>query len=216
MWIYSQIYKVKIILVLCFIPFVSKAQFFNDVQSRTGVSLEYHLNKKLRFEGRYYLYLNKDITSYQRSAFFVRTKYKLKQWLTTGFEYRYGLKKDANFHELRFFFTFTPDLNFGKWGINFTPLVQQRHESHPSPVFYLRNLAEVRYNVSDRFYVFVLTENYLDISNKFSFDTQDTKIGSATKVGKSGSLTSQVSMKNKRENMNFLRFELTYKFILGR
>lgn len=208
--------RIGIVLVLGFSPILLNAQFFNDIQGRSGLRLEYHVTRKLRMGGTYYLYLNEHFEKYQQSVFFVFVEYKIKPWIDAGIQYRYGLRNKSSFNEFRYSLNFSPKLNWRKWDLSFRTLVQQRNTAHQSLVFYLRNMVQVIYKISDRLDLLALTENYLKMSDNFNFDTQKNAIGSEMDVGKSGMVRFQVSMKNERENKNLLRFELTYRYILGK
>lgn len=199
------------------------AQIFDDWQSRTSVSLGYKLNRSLSLEGTYYAYMDKNLREYNKSVAAGEVGYKLTSWLKAGIEYRYGIKKRKDEHELRYTMTFDHRLFSRKWKIKYRPMMVMEFKSlnkeylaeHPID-YYLTNRLTLSYKLSKATELYVFSENYQQIEDgHFGFYRQKSALGSEFKIGNRSKLDTRFDIINKRSGKNNARFVLKYAYTLG-
>ncbi len=176
--------------IIVFVALQANAQYFNDWEARTSVSLEYKFNKNLSIAGTYYLYMNKNISEYKKSVLAGEIGYKITKWMKTGIEYRYGMDYPDNYHEMGYSFTFDYDL-LEKLKIKYKPMfimefrsLNQEHLAAYPMEYYLTNRVTLGYEIARKTELYVFTENYQQIEKgNFQFYRQKSALGAAFKAG---------------------------------
>lgn len=215
----------KSILFLAFTIFLAtqtQAQVFDDWEARPNVSLKYKFNKKLSIAGTYYLYLDKNMSQYDKSVIGGEIGYKINSWLKAGIDYRYGMKGQEHYHDIRYSITF--DYNPSqKWKIAYRPLLQQEFislkEEHlaVNPIeYYLRNRLTLSYEISNAVELYVFTENYLRANHgDYSFHRQKSALGAEFGVSPRSKIGARFEVLNKRNGKMIARPNLSYTYTLG-
>lgn len=215
----------KSILFIAFIIFLTtqtNAQVFDDWEARPNVSLKYKFNKKLSIAGTYYLYLDKNMSQYDKSVTGGEVAYKINSWLKVGIDYRYGTKPQEHYHDIRYSVTF--DYNPSqKWKIAYRPMLQQEFvslkEVHlaTSPIeYYLRNRLTLSYEISNAAKLYVFTENYLRANHgDYSFHRQKSALGAEFGVSPRSEIGARFEVLNKRSGKIIARPNLSYTYTLG-
>lgn len=215
----------KSILFLAFailLTMQTKAQVFDDWEARPNVSLKYKFNKKLSIAGTYFLYLDKNMSQYDKSVIGGDISYKINSWLKAGIDYRYGIKPQEHYHDIRYSFTFDHHLS-QKWKIAYRPMLQQEfislREEHLAinPIeYYLRNRLTLSYAVSNAVELYVFTENYLRADHgDYTYHRQKSALGAEFGVSSRSKVGVRFEVLNKRNGKMIARPNLSYTYTLG-
>lgn len=194
----------------------AEAQLLDDWQARPSLSLEHQFNKKWSVESTYYQYFDNNISSFDKSVFGVKANHKLNSWLQGGVNYRLGLEKHSNYHDLRYALTFKPDFGLEKWQFSYQPLFQQKLESKQKTENFLRNQLKAEYKLSKKFSLFALTENYLQLNHGFKNHTQKYAFGSEFELSEQSDLEFQFTVKDRIGEKKYARLELNYIYQIGK
>lgn len=200
----------------------TRAQILDDWEARPNISLKYKLDKNWSIAGTYYMYLDKNMRQYDKSVIGGEINYKINSWMKAGFDYRYGMKKQKHYHDLRYSLTFKYKPS-KKWGIAYRPMLQQEFVSlnnthlaaHPIE-YYLRNRFTLSYNVTRKTELYVFTENYLKPEQgDMVFYRQKSAIGADFEINKRNQIGTRLEIINKRNGKNIARPNLSYTYTLG-
>lgn len=176
------------------------------------MSLSYQPIDPLNLEATCYLYFNRNISNYEKAVFSAKAEYQLNQWLKPGIDYRFGLKKGENYHDIRYAVNLENPIGQTKWAIGLRPTLQQKIIDKDSQKIYLRNRLKLDYKADRNIKFYVFTEPYLDLQQNFGFDTQKSALGVEIKMGKHGMIQPQFTLKNKKNQANYVRLELSYRY----
>lgn len=201
---------------------LSKAQFFNDWEARPHLTAEYRVNKQLSVAGTYYMYIDKNISTYDKSVLAGEVNYKFAKWFKAGFEHRYGITPKDNYHELRYSLTFSHKLSH-KWKIKYRPMWQQEFSSlnkeklakQPMEHF-LRNRITLGYNLTNMVELFVSTENYQEIEHgNWNFHRQKSAMGIKLDINPQNSIGTTMYLINTKKGKNIGRLDIGYTYTFG-
>lgn len=200
----------------------SYAQVFNDWVARPNVSVKYKINKNLSLESTYYMYLEDNMSRYDKSVIGTEIGYKVNSWLKTGIEYRLGLKPGKKYHDMRYFVTFDHNLS-KKWRLAYRPMLQQEFSSlkkellAAKPIeYYWRNRLTVSYKHTRSLEYYLFTENYLEIEHGgMGFYRQKSALGADYKINARNEIGARFEMLNKKNGKNIARPNLSYTYTLG-
>lgn len=217
--------KFKSILFLLF-SFVmvaqAGAQVIDEWAARPNVSLKYKFNKSLSIAGTYYLYIDDNITKYDKSVIGFEVGYKINSWLKAGIDYRFGIEPQDHYHDIRYSVTLDHDLS-KRINLAFRPMLQQEFASlekehlelHPVE-YYLRNRLTLNYEISENFDLYIFTENYLETGkNNLSFYRQKSAIGADYKINERNKIGARMEIINKNSGKNVARPNISYSYTLG-
>ncbi len=199
-----------------------KAQVFDDWEARPNVSLKYKFNKKLSIAGTYYLYLDKNMSQYDKSVISTEVAYKVNSWMKAGIDHRYGIEPKGNYHDIRYSITF--DYNPSKkWKIAYRPSLQQEFISLKkehlaiNPIeYFLRNRLTLSYEISNDVDLYVFTENYLRANHgDYSFHRQKSALGADFGISPRSEIGTRFEVLNKSNGKIIARPNLSYTLTLG-
>ena len=210
----SKTAKLTGLFLLIFLTATShiKAQLFDDWQARPSISLKNDLNNKWSISGTYYQYFDNNISDFDKAVFGGKVNYKFNDWLKAGANYRWGVEKHDNYHDLRYSLLFEPELNLGKWQFGYQTMFQQKLADGQKPGNYLRNLLQVDYQLSPVVRLFALTENYLSIYHGAKHDTQKYALGTEFEITERSSVEFQFTVKERHRHKRYVRLELSYSY----
>lgn len=200
----------------------SQAQVFDDWEARPNISLKYKVNKKWSVAGTYYLYLDKNMSKYNKSVIAGEVDYKVNSWMKAGIDYRYGMNHKDNYHDIRYSLTFSYDPS-KKWEIAYRPTLQQEFVSldetklaiHPIE-YYFRNRLSLSYDVSKKTELYIFTENYQSLNQaELAFNKQKSALGADFEINKRNSIGARMEVINKRKGKMIARPNLSYTYTLG-
>lgn len=207
-------------LPLSMISALSYAQFIDDWEARPHITVEYKFNKNLVVAGTYYMYLDKNISTYDKSSVAGELGYKVTKWLKAGFEYRHEIKNKMNNNELRYSLTLDHKL-LPRFKIKYRPMWQQEFVSlgklsvYPMENF-MRNRVTLEYKLTDRVDLFLFTENYQRINQgEWSFHKQKSAAGAKLDVNDRNELSASLYMINNSKGKNVARVDIGYTISLG-
>lgn len=211
-----------ILVPLAMMAFSSQAQYFSDWEARPHLSVEYRFNKNLSAAGTYYAYIDKNITTYDKSVIAGEINYKLSSWLKAGLEYRYGLTKKENYNELRYSLTLSQKLT-PKWKIKYRPMYQQefysldKEELEANPMeHFIRNRITIGYDLTKKMELYALTENYQEIQHgDWSFNRQKSAAGIKLELDKQHEISAAFYLINKKRGKNIGRLDFGYTYTFG-
>lgn len=211
-----------ILLSSVFFVLKSNAQFFNDWEARPHISAEYRFNKRLSLEGTYYMYIDKNISAYDKSVIAGEVGYKLTKWLKAGLEYRYGIAPKKNYNEMRYSLTFDHKLG-DRWKVKYRPMFQQdfvsleKEELKMNPMeYFIRNRLTLSYDLSDKFELFVFSENYQQIDHgNWNFHKQKSAGGVKFAINQQNSVGMALYVINKKSGKNTGRLDFGYTYSFG-
>lgn len=209
---------IKNVLVFIFLALTSfqlHAQYFDDWEARINPSLEYEINNRWSVEGKYYLYLDQNMSHYEKSVVGLEVEYKIVDWLAAGIDYRFGFDDNNHYHDIRYNLTFETKLFSKKWELEYRPMFQQKLEPGHFPDYFWRNRIKIKYEPADMIEIYASTETYLKIRDGLNFNTQKTALGIEFDITKQQEIGLEFNLKNKTKGRNYGRIELAYKFTIG-
>ncbi|MBS1632844.1 MAG: DUF2490 domain-containing protein [Bacteroidetes bacterium] len=211
------------ITVLYFCASPATAQVLDEWEARPNIAIKYKFNKKLSLAGTYYLYLDKNISRYNKSVIGAELDYKFCSWLKAGIDYRYGIDPKENYHDIRY--SATIDFKISKkWKMAYRPMLQQEFISlqkvklSTDPVkYYLRNRITASFKVSTATEIYVFTENYLKPqSGSFYFHRQKSALGAEFDVSNRSKLGVRFEVLHKKSGKVVARPNISYAITLGK
>ncbi len=209
-------------LLVLFIGMQTQAQVFDDWEARPNVSLKHKFNKKLSIAGTYYLYLDKNMSKYDKSVIGTEVGYKVNSWMKAGIDHRYGMEPKGNYHDIRYSITF--DYNPARrWKIAYRPTLQQEfislkkeHLSINPIEYFLRNRLTLSYEISNDVDLYVFTENYLSVDHgDYSFHRQKSALGADFGISQRSEIGTRFEVLNKSNGKMIARPNLSYTYTLG-
>lgn len=208
--------KLVVFLLLSLTLHQVKAQFIENWQGRPSLSIKYGISDRWSASGTYYQYFDNNLSELDKSVFGVKAEYKIVLWLKADANYRYGIDKEANYHDLRYSLGFKPNLILNQLQFTYQPLFQQKLDSKEKPENYLRNLLKLDYKLSEKLVVFVLTENYMRLDHGFENHTQKYAFGSEFELSEQSNLEFQITVKDRIGEKRYARLELNYIYQIGK
>lgn len=201
----------------------TQAQVFDDWAARPNVSLKYKFNKNLSVAGTYYLYMDKNMSAYDKSVIGGEIGYKINSWLKAGIDYRFGTNAKKQYHDVRYAVTFDYNSPSKKWNIAYRPMLQQEftslskdHLAEQPIEYHLRNRITVSYDISRVVEIYVFTENYQQIEEgNLSFHRQKSAIGADFEINKRNKIGTRFEVLNKKSGKMIARPNLSYTYTLG-
>lgn len=201
-----------LIISAMFCPLILKGQYINDWEARPAVGFNYKVNERINFGGTYYLYMNDNLSKYKNSVFSTDLSYKLINGLKLAIDYRFHTLGIEDIHEIRYQLNISQELGNDLWKLAVRPAVQHKIYKQQQPKFYQRTRVKLSYQISEKIITYALVEPYFDITDNFAFNTLKSAVGAEFSFGSWGILEPQITLKNKRDNQNYGRLELIYKF----
>mgnify|MGYP006350469165 CR=1 FL=1 len=198
------------------------AQVFDDWEARPNVSLKYKINKDWTVSGTYYLYLENNMSQYDKSVFGTEVSYKINPWMKAGIDYRFGTNAKEQYHDLRYSLSFDMKLS-NKWTLEYQPTLQQEFTSlnkehlalHPVE-YYVRNRITANYELSKVVELFVFTENYLQpVDGDVFFYRQKSALGADFEINEHHKIGTRFEIINKNSGKNYARPNLSYTYTFG-
>lgn len=205
----SKLYFFIISAIFC--PFILKGQYINDWEARPAISFNYKVNDRINWGGTYYMFINNKLSKYEKSVLSTDLSYKLIDGLKLAVDYRFHTFGIENTHDIRYQVSFTQALGKNWWELTLRPAVQHKIYKENQPKFYQRTRVKLSHRLSEKIITYVFIEPYFDITDNFAFNTLKSAVGAEFSLGKHGTLKPQITLKNKENNQNYGRLELTYK-----
>src|SRR5690625_516401 len=151
----------------------AKAQFIEDNELRSSISLDYDFTKRLSVSGTYYMQLEHKMSQYEESILSGEINYKIASWLEAGLEFRYyGFSNSRPKKEMRYALNFERDLS-KKWEIKYRAMIEQEFVSFKkkylkkNPIeYYFRNRIKLNYELSKKIDLYVFTEPYIELGSE--------------------------------------------------
>ncbi len=213
-------YSFNILLCIFLFATYGKAQYLDDIETRTSVSLGGDIMEDWSIQGTYYLYLDNMSSHFSKSLFSVETEYKVNKWFEPGIEYRFGTNYVEDYHDFRLYATFDHDLFSDRWKIEYRPMFQREYESfdkeylsmHPADT-YLRLRLTVSYDLTNSIKLFAFTENYRELEEKaLKFHQEKSAVGAEFELGERSELELRLTLKNKTKSRNIGRIAINYSY----
>ena len=211
----KNIHQVKrfkpILMVLAFLfQGYSSAHVLDDWTARSSASMKTQIGNHWTVAGTYYLYLHDNISRYDRSVLGGDIKYQVNSWMKVGFNYRWGIQKAADYHDLRYYLYMEPKLKSDRWRFSFQTTLQQKLEKGEASDYFWRNKVKGAYKISKVLKLYAFTENYLRLNKSFGYYTQKSAVGSSFHIKKESDLEIQFTHLNKIKHKNYGRLEINY------
>lgn len=213
------------LLSLSIIPILymseSKAQIFDEWEARPNVSLKYKFNKKLSVSTTYYLYMDKNMSEYNKSVISGDVGYKVNSWMKLGLDYRRGITPKKQYNDIRYSVTF--DYNPSKnWKLEYRPMIQQKsffekkaHQEDIPTEYFMRNRITVTYKFVSDWEVYAFTENYQQLNKGMTFHRQKSALGTEYKISPRNKIGARFEVLNKKSGKMIARPNLSYTYTLG-
>lgn len=217
------IHKSLIIFTISiFFAIYTSAQVFDDWIARPYISLKYKISKDWAVSETYYLYLDNNMSKYDKSVFSTEVNYKINSWMKAGIDYRFGTNSTEHYHDLRYALYFDMKLS-NKWMLQYQPTLQQVFTSldkeylalHPVQYF-VRNRITATYGLSKVVDLFVFTENYLQpVDGDVFFSQQKSALGADFKIKEHSKIGARFEVLNKTNSKMYARPNLSYTYTFG-
>lgn len=213
--------KIMVLLLIMLATHV-QAQVIDDLDARTSSTLKYKIDKKWSVAGTYFIYVDHNISEYDKSELGIELEYKANSWLELGIDYRYSLKSKGNAHDIRYSATFDYPPST-KWKITYRTQFQQEFISlkeemlKKNPMEHnLRNKLTVSYGLTKNVELYLFTENYLQLLNSdLLFNCQKSGMGAEFEIKERNKIETRFEIKNKRSKKNDARIILGYTYTFG-
>lgn len=219
----KKIYVLSITLIFGYsLPIV--AQVFDDWEARPNVSLKYKISKQWTVAGTYYLYLDKNMSRYDKSVVSTEISYKASSWFKAGIDHRYGIERNGRYHDIRYSVTFDRSSRSKRWNFAYRPMLQQeftslqKEELKEHPVkYYWRNRFTVSYDITGNLECYVFTENYLKPGNgDLFFHRQKSALGAEYDINERNKIGFRFEVINKKNGKNNARPNISYTYTIGK
>lgn len=209
----KKIYHLTLLVLFFIFPFhFIQGKTIDNWQARPSLSVKYKLNNKWSVTGTYYQYFDNNVSKFDKSVFGAKVGYKLSDQVSVGGDYRWTISSNNNYHDLRYSLLYTPDLNLDKWSLAYQIMLQQKLTNGLRPDHYLRNLFQVEYQISSRFSLFALTENYLDLYHGIEHNTQKYALGGDIAITSRSKISLQLTIKDRHKQIVYARPEISYSY----
>lgn len=215
-------YAGLLFITILFTATQTQAQVFDEWKGRPNISIKYKFNKNLHIGGTYYLYLDQNVSRFDKSVIAGEIGYKITKWMKAGFDYRYGSGHGEHYNDLRYSLTFDANLS-QKWKIKYRPMLQQEFISldkailKTNPVeYFLRNRITLSYEPSDKVELYVFTENYIEpTEGEMLFHRQKSALGAEFAVSRRSAIGARFEVINTKKGKIIARPNLSYAYTFG-
>ncbi|MCC7525696.1 MAG: DUF2490 domain-containing protein [Chitinophagaceae bacterium] len=211
------------VVIIFFYVSPTAAQVFDDWEARPNISLKYKINKRWAIAATYYLYMDRNMSHYDKSVIAADLSFKVSSWMKAGIDYRHGIEKDGHYHDIRYAVTFDHNSPSKRWKIAYRPMVQQEFSSlrkehlaeHPVK-YYLRNRITVSFDVTSKTEIYLFTENYLkSTQGDLYFHRQKSALGAEYEINGRNKIGVRFEVINKKNGKTYARPNISYTYTLG-
>lgn len=198
------------------------AQVFDEWEARPNISLKYKFNKRFQVGATYYLYLDKNISTYNKSVISTEIAYKVASWLKLGLDHRYGIDSKENYHDVRYSLAFDVNNTTKKWNFAWRTMLQQKFTSLRREVLeedpvknYWRNRLTISYEPTATMEWYVFTENYTQVKEELPFFRQKSALGLEYKIGRRSKIGGRFEVINKKNGKLVARPNISFTHTFG-